>query len=106
MRPLSIIDLPVNLKNQASTPLNCRAVGVFASYRIFDERGAPIDDPPSLRTMVETVPGDGAQPITMRLQAPANPGNYEARLSMVQEGVSWWADLGYPGTLIRIVVEK
>lgn len=105
LRPLQEATLPVNLQSAEPEELDCDAVQVFASYRLFDAHDKNVVQPPSLRTAAHRVPAHGSVPIAVRVQAPARPGVYEIRLSMVQEGVAWWADLGSPGSVVKMVVE-
>ncbi len=103
MMPLSIAELPVVVKSVEKSDLNYQAFHAFASYRLFDAAGLPVNGPPSLRTVIKRISPNGTE-TRMNIQAPAQSGRYEARLSMVHEGVAWWADLGYPGSTVNIVV--
>jgi hypothetical protein len=78
---------------------------IYASYRLYDQRGVNVIDPPSPRTLVHTVHRGESGPIALRMQAPRTPGVYEARVSMVHEGVAWWADIGAPGSIITMIVK-
>jgi hypothetical protein len=106
LRPLQITEVPATLDSHLADDLPCDSVGVFASYRVYTLNGLPADDPPSLRTIVGTIPAGGSVPIMLRMQAPSHPGVYEARLSMVHEGVLWWADAGAAGSKIIITVRE
>ncbi|HEU0049236.1 MAG TPA: hypothetical protein VFQ43_16725, partial [Nitrososphaera sp.] len=105
MRPLEQISLPVTLDNLEHGDLHCDSMRVFLSYRIYDSHGRPVMKPESLRTPIKLLRRGQTNDIWMRLQAPATLGDYEIRLSMVQESVAWWADLGFSGTTITLHVE-
>jgi hypothetical protein len=105
VRPNEEISLPVVLNNSNSYDLPCDTFNIYASYRLFDANDEPVNNPPSLRTSVHTIHRGESPIISLRLQAPYEPGVYQARLSMVHEGVAWWADRGYKGSTIIMIVE-
>jgi hypothetical protein len=105
VRPNEEISLPVVLNNANSYDIPCDSFNIYASYRLFDANDDPVNNPPSLRTPVHTIHRGESPIVSLRVQAPYEPGVYQARLSMVQEGVAWWADRGYKGSTIIMIVE-
>lgn len=103
--PLSKLPLEVTIENSLSQDLDCDAARIFASYRIFDSKGRPVTDPPSLRTSLHTIRVGRAQTVEMLIQAPRDSGTYRVQLSMVHEGVSWAADDGAPGSELTLIVD-
>jgi hypothetical protein len=104
LSPAEETTLPITLHSEEPGDVPCDVLHIYASYRLYDTRGVNVIDPPSPRTFVHTVrPGD-SETIALRMQAPRAPGVYEARLSMVHEGVAWWADIGAPGSVVKFVV--
>jgi hypothetical protein len=97
--------LPITLHSDESGDVPCDTLHIYASYRLYDKRGVNVIDPPSPRTFVHTVARGDSELIAMRMQAPQAPGVYEARLSMVHEGVAWWADIGSPGSIVKMIVK-
>jgi hypothetical protein len=97
--------VPVVVESRASQVLDCSALNIFASYRIYDPSGAPVADPPSARVPVHTMHPGQSLPVTMPITAPAARGSYRVTLSMVHEGVAWWDDLGFTGSTLSLVVE-
>jgi hypothetical protein len=91
--------------NEEAADTACDALHIYASYRLYDSRGINVTDPAPLRTLVHTVYRGDSAPLSMRIEAPLTPGVYELRLSMVQEGVAWWADIGCPGSTVTLVVK-
>ncbi len=95
----------VRLINQLSMDLPCRSLNLHLSYRLFGEDSREISDSPSPRTVIELLPKNGTLTVTMPLVLPSRPGRYEARVSMVREGVGWWDDMGAHGFRISLRVE-
>ncbi len=67
---------------------------VLLSYRWFDAAGRWLDQPEALRTRLPhtLVPGRPAS-CRMKVRAPARPGKYHLRITLVQEHVAWFDDL-------------
>jgi len=102
--PLQSSSISVSVRSDENEDLDCDMLQIYASYRLYSEKGTPVSDPPSLRTRIHTLRHGENVPFAMLLQAPSKPGTYEARLSMVHEGVAWWADLGSPGSVVKVIV--
>lgn len=105
LRPLEEVTVPVDLENRELENLQCEAMRIFLSYRIYDDLNRPIALPESLRTAIKILPVGMTRGLLMRIQAPARKGIYEAHLSLVQESVAWWDDLGAKGSKIRLHVQ-
>jgi hypothetical protein len=97
--------VPIILHSDEAGDVPCDILRIYASYRLYDGRGVNVIDPPSPRTLVHTVHRGESEPIALRMQAPRTPGVYEARISMVHEGVAWWADIGAPGSTVTMIVK-
>jgi hypothetical protein len=97
--------LPITLHSDEAGDVPCDTLHIYLSYRLYDGRGVNVIDPPSPRTFVHTVHRGDSAPIPMHMQAPLTPGVYEARVSMVHEGVAWWADIGAPGSIVKVTVK-
>jgi hypothetical protein len=103
LQPGEVIEVPISLHSDEAITLPCNTLRIYASYRIYDhDREVP--NPPSLRTQVYEVRPGVSPPLKMKLRAPLTKGLYEARLSMVQEDVAWWADKGAAGSTISLLV--
>lgn len=97
--------IPVVVESQAKEALDCDALKIYASYRIYDLSGSPVVDPPSPRVLVGTMQPGQSLPVTMPINAPSRRGSYQIILSMVHEGVAWWDDLGFRGSTLPLIVE-
>jgi hypothetical protein len=75
------------------------------SYLLYDAHGQLVDNPGSLRTPLPLIHAHERLPMTMRVRAPFLPGTYTMRLSMVHEHVAWWAQIGYPGSTVELIVK-
>ena len=72
------------------------AEGVAVSYHLFDaENDTLIEDGPRLALERDVAPGDT---VTLRLAVdfPPEDGSYQARISLMREGVCWYYDRGWP----------
>lgn len=79
---------------------------VFCSYRIYDMDGHEISSPPSVRTRLpNNFPGDNT-PFALTISSPLEPGIYQAKLSLVREGVLWYRDAVDQGSTISILVDS
>lgn len=96
-------EISVTLEFRGTTKLPCDQLHIFASYRVYDAAGKLVAHPQPLRTSVHSL-RPGTSPLTMRIVAPRPPGEYQVQLSMIQEGVAWWADMGLAGSTIRLSV--
>ena len=105
LAPGEEIEIPVTLDFRGTAELPCDKLNIFASYRAYDDAGQPVARPSSLRTRVHTV-RPGVSPFMMRIMAPEQPGQYDVKLSMVHEGVAWWADLGLTGSAFKLTVSS
>ncbi|MFL6530035.1 MAG: hypothetical protein ACJ8KX_06155, partial [Chthoniobacterales bacterium] len=103
--PLETRSLLVRLEDRAASDLDCDPLHIYASYRLYDLTGNSVEIPPSLRTPIHLARAGEDRSISLRVQAPAARGTYDIRLSVVQEGFGWWADLGAPGSVVRMIVE-
>jgi hypothetical protein len=101
---LQSISVPVSVHSDEVEDLDCDLVKIYASYRLFDQSGTLVSDPPSIRTKVHLLRHGENKSLPMTFRAPSAPGTYEARLSMVHEGVAWWADRGSPGSVVKVIV--
>jgi hypothetical protein len=104
LRPEQEAKLPVMLNSAEAEALPCDRLRIYASYRVYNSSGAEVPEPPSLRTGLGTVMPGLSGPVQMKVRAPIEKGSYELRLSIVQEGVAWWADLGATGTVVKVNV--
>ncbi len=104
LRPLEIVTIPVTLDYRGDRVLDLEADNIFISYRLLDAVHRHVDSPPSMRTRLATY--SALRPVTIRMfiQAPGQPGDYTAHLSMVHEFVSWWEDEGFPGDIVSMTV--
>lgn len=103
--PSAAVTLPVRLDYAGTESLPCDQLRIFASYRMYNVAGEPVRSPASLRTQVRTIKPGISPPLQMRIAAPAQAGRYRIELSMVHEGVAWWADLGSRGSTLTLVVK-
>ena len=103
--PSQEASLPVVVVDNGSEELDCDMLKIFASYRIYDANGFAVTEPPSIRTSLHTLHPTESLQILMKIKAPARLGIYKAKLSMVHEGVAWWADRGFGGSTISLIVE-
>ncbi len=103
--PSATVTLPVKLDYPGTESLPSDELGIFASYRMYNAAGEPVLSPAPLRTKVHTVKPGVSPRLEMRIAAPARAGRYRIDLSMVHEGVAWWADLGSRGSTLTLVVK-
>ena len=100
--------LDINVKNTGTQPWfgGGKAMSVEAGYRWLDNKGnvlpiegnrAPLDRP-------VVRPGE-TDALKLEVVAPASPGAYSLRVSMVQEGVAWFADQGAAPLVLQVTVE-
>ncbi len=104
-RPADKIEIPVVLHYQGIAPVAMARFSVFLSYRIFDDSGRTVDDPPTLRTQVPPLEPNQTVALSMTVVTPASPGHYTIHLSMVHEGIAWWEDKGWGGDIVQLVVK-
>jgi hypothetical protein len=94
------IVIPVQLKNPGRTTWST-ARGMALSYRwVSGGANLPIE---GLRTHLprDIGPGESAA-MTMTVEAPPQPGEYELRISLVHEAVVWFLDVS--GEFLSITV--
>jgi len=103
--PSQEASVPVVIVDNGHEELDCDMLKIFASYRIYDANGVAVTEPPSIRTSVHTLHPTESLQILMKIKAPPRRGIYKAKLSMVHEGVAWWADRGFAGSTISLMVE-
>ena len=72
------------------------AEGFAVGYHLFDaENGTLIEDGPHLALVRDVAPGESAS-ILLPVDFPPENGSYQARVSLMQEGVCWYYDRGWP----------
>lgn len=94
-----VLEIPVSLTNSGSDPWSAAGIGqgtyrVAVSYRWLDERGAPVVVEGERSLLPDDVPPGGSAELVARVPAPAAPGSYQLVLTLVQESVAWFDQVG------------
>lgn len=87
-----------------------RGTGVWPTHRKiklanhwFKDSAMAVQDDGRSELPVAVAPGESIE-LDLVVTAPAEPGKYELHLDVVQELVSWWADLGSPVVTVAVDV--
>ncbi len=96
----------VTIRNESWRTLRSEGVAhpIFVSYRWLDRRRRPIVKD-GLRSALPRPlgPGETCQ-VAVRMETPAAAGAYLLELDMVEEGVTWFSEVGVPPMRIRVRV--
>jgi len=96
------IELPVRVSNRSSSFFTTAAPApVYVSYKWLDpQTGAYLDDLRAYRTWLpRTVFPNESVDVIARIIAPARTGTARLRVTLVQEGVSWFDDHDHMGAV-------
>ena len=99
----AIMTLPVVITNPSKQRVYLNCFAIHASYRIYHQDRS-LCRITSLRTPVVKLLPCQRQELRLKIQAPGQPGTYLLELSMVHEGVIWWADVGFRGSQVWLTV--
>jgi hypothetical protein len=100
VRAGAVLKLPVtvaNLGNEAWSAQGIAGSGVYrvdVSYRWLDEHGRALPGEGRRTLLPADVLAGAALPLTAEIPAPPRPGHYRLVLTLVQEGVAWFDQLG------------
>ena len=99
------VDLALEVRNVAAEPWRqaiVRQLNVGNHWLTTDGARHTYDDGRQ-RLPAVVAPGERAE-VTLRVQAPAEPGRYQLVLDVVQEGVRWFADAGSVPLIVAATV--
>jgi hypothetical protein len=109
--PGEIFEVDLRATNTGGEPWSAAGAGagtyrVAAAYHWLDERGEAVVFDGARTLLPEDVPPGGSVEVRMRLAAPARPGDYELVLTLVQESVAWFDQIGAGASRLRVRVSE
>ena len=96
----------VTIRNESWRTLRSDGVShpVFVSYRWLDRRRRPIVQEGLRSSLPRPLePGESCH-VAVRVKAPAAAGDYFLELDLVEEGVTWFSNVGVPPLRVRVSV--
>jgi hypothetical protein len=93
--PGEVLAIPVRVTNTGVEGWSASGVGsgtyrVAVSYRWLTPQGAPVIVEGERTLLPADVPPGGTVELKARVPAPGQPGSYQLRVTLVQEGVAWF----------------
>jgi SAM-dependent methyltransferase len=101
-RPAELVVEVHNLADQPWRQAIVRQLNVGNHWLTADGGRLRFDD--GRQRLPAVIPPAGHAEVTLRVQAPEQPGRYRLVLDVVQEGVRWFADAGSVPTDVEVVV--
>src|SRR5580704_13218893 len=99
----SVLHVRCEVVNQNGESWGAEA-GWAAGYHLFDEpSGTLVVD--GDRTPLDVEPGS-AQPLSIEIALPPEPGEYNIYVSVMREHVAWFYEQGWPFLLIDVTVDE
>jgi hypothetical protein len=105
LKPGEATTIPVTLRNSGTDPWSSSGKApITFSYRVLvGSEDKAVETPRTL--LPRPLLPDQAVSLDAKIVAPAVPGRYTLRLSMVQEGITWFVNAGGAGTDVRVDVK-
>lgn len=98
-------EIPVTVKNTSNFVWdNASANPVNLSYNWLDSNGQKVVDNGERTVLPTTLSPQDSEKVNALVKLPEKPGKYTLVLTMVQEGVTWFNDVGAPSPKIAVTV--